>query len=144
MTHSFSSLALAVAVGAGIVGASAQAIAVTATGALTTPPSVLVFDQKLVNGAVEVKYANIPSDGYVAVLGSDANGMPMGTPIGAQPIKAGDHRDVKVALNGQPKAGDKLWVSLYLDTDAKAGFDAKSDKPLWPDRVPTENAFLVR
>ncbi len=144
MTRSFNRFVSTVAVGAALVGASLQAFAVTTTGALTTPPSVLVFDQKLVNGGVEVKYANIPSKGYVAVLGSDANGMPTGTPLGAQPINAGDHRDIKVALNGQPKAGDKLWVSLYFDTDGQAGFDAKADKPVWPDGVPTMNTFIVR
>lgn len=144
MTRSFNGLVSMFTLGAAVAGATLPAFAVTATGAMTTPPSVLVFDQKVVNGAVEVKYANIPSKGYVAVLGSDANGKPIGTPLGAQAINAGDHRDVKVALNGQPKAGDKLWVSLYFDTDGQAGFDAKADKPVWPDGVPTMNTFIVR
>ncbi len=81
MTSPFNKFVTTVAVGAALVGASVQAFAVTATGPLTTPPSVLVFDQKLVSGGVEVKYANIPSKGYVAVLGSDAptNAAPTAT-----------------------------------------------------------------
>lgn len=144
MIRNINALVSAIAVGAAVAGASGPAFAVTAPGVLTTPPSVLVFDQTLVNGAVEVKYANIPWKGYAAVLGSDDKGMPAGTPLGAQPINAGDHRDVKVVLSGQPKTGEKLWVSLYFDTDGQAGFDAKADKPVWPDKVPAENAFMVR
>lgn len=144
MTRTFNGLVNAMAMGAAVAGAALPAFAVTATGAMTTPPSVLVFDQKVVNGAVEVKYANIPSKGYVAVLASDANGKPAGTPLGAQPINAGDHRDVKVALSAQPKTGDKLWVALYFDTDGQAGFDAKTDKPVWPDGVPTMNTLTVQ
>lgn len=144
MTRSFNGLIASVVACSAIVGAAMPAAAVTATGATTTPPSVLVFDQKVSGGAVDVKYAYLPSKGYVAVLASDANGKPSGAPLGVQAITAGDHRDVKVALSGQPKTGDKLWVSLYFDSDGQAGFDAKADKPVWPDGVPTMNTLIVQ
>ena len=89
-------------------------------------------------------YANIPAKGYIAVVGSDAKGMATGQPLGTQMVEAGDHRNVKIKLTEQPKAGDKLWVSLYLDTDGKPTFDAKADKPVWADQPPFMNAFTVR
>lgn len=144
MLRSFKQLGVAVVAGAAVLGAAKAALAVTAAGGLTTPPSVLVFNQKLTNGAVDVAYANIPSKGYLVVMGSDAQGMPQGTPLGSASINAGDHRNVKVKLSGEPKAGDRLWVSMSLDSDNKPGYDAAADKAVWPGKLPSENMFVVQ
>lgn len=144
MTRSINGLVAAGLMTAAVAGVPKVALAVTAAGALTTPPSVIVFDQKLTNGAVDITYANIPAKGYLAVLPSDGKGMGGGEPLGTQAIDAGDHRNVKVKLTGTPKAGDKLWVSMYFDTDGKPGFDAKADKAVWAEALPAENMFTVK
>jgi hypothetical protein len=131
-------------ISAAALASSLAANAVTTAAASTTPPSVIVFNQKLTNGAVNVTYANIPAKGYIAVLGSDAKGMPTSQALGEQAIEPGDHRELKIKLDEQPKTGDKLWVSMYLDMDGKPGIDAKADKPVWPTSLPLENAFMVR
>ena len=144
MSRSFKRLAVAAVVGAGVLGASQSGFAVTAPGMFASEPSVLVFNQKVSNGTVDVSYANIPSKGYVVVKRSDAQGAPQTAVLGSASIPAGDHRNVKVKLTAEPKAGDKLWVSLSLDTDDKPGYDAAADKPIWTGKLPAANMFVVQ
>jgi len=144
MFRMFKSLAVGAVMGATAFGASTAVLALTVPGTFTTEPSVLVFNQKLTNGAVDVAYANIPSKGYLVVMGSDAQGMPQGAPIGSASINAGDHRNVKVKLTGEAKTGDKLWVSMSLDSDNKPGYDAAGDKPLWTGKLPAGHMFVVQ
>jgi hypothetical protein len=139
MSRIFTRIALVLATAAGASGA----YAVTGPAANQTPPSVIVFDQKIANGAVDVTYANIPAKGFVAVLDSDKKGMPAKV-LGAEAVTPGDHRELKIKLTTPPKTGEKLWVSMYLDSDGKPGFDAKADKPVWSTSLPDENAFMVR
>lgn len=127
-----------------IMGAAALSSPASATANPTIPASVIVFDQPVKNQSVDVTYSYLPSKGYVVVYGSDATGKPVRQPIGTAEVAAGDHRNVKVPLTQQPTAGQKLWVSISADTDAKAGFDAKADKSVWPDALPSHNAFVVR
>lgn len=128
--------------------AAAPALAVTlaagAALAMTTPPSVTVLNQAVKSNAVDITYAYLPTSGHVVVLGSDANGKLGDRILGSAEMKAGDHRDFKVNLTEAPKPGEKLWVSLYDDTDGKPGFDMKADKPVWGDRIPLQNAFIVK
>ena len=108
------------------------------------PPSVVVFDQPIAGKSVDVAYVMLPTNGYVAVYSTDATGKPIREAIGTAQLKVGDHRNVKITLNDQPKSGQKLWISLYSDTDGKAGFDPKADLAIWQASLPSENAFLVR
>lgn len=111
--------------------------------AATTPQSVLVYDQKINNKTVIIKYAYLPKDGFVVIYGSDASGKITGEPIGSAALKAGDHRDLRVTLANEPKAGTKLWAALYDDSDHKSSFD-KTDKPLWAmNKLPLQNMFKV-
>lgn len=131
---------LALLVGTGGLAASSFA-------AIDKPdPSVVVFDQTLKSNSVMVDYAYLPQNGYVAVYSSGDDGKPAGTPIGHVNLEAGDHRQIKVTLNEPPKAGDRLWVSLYKDGDGKPTLDLKAgDAAIWErEQMPPPNAFLVR
>ncbi len=122
-----------------------MAVPITANAATGTPPSVVVFDQALGGTkAVDVAYAFLPSKGYVAVLPSDEAGNPIRKPIGTAEVGGGDHRNVKITLADPPKSGQKLWIALYRDADSKAGFDPSGDKAIWDDKLPSENAFMVK
>lgn len=128
---------------AGVASAAVLSPAAFAT-ALSTPPSVVVFDQAVAGKSVDVSYVFLPAKGYVAVYPSDANGQPIRQALGTATLNAGDHRNVKISLNEQPKPGQRLWISIYGDTDGKPGFDAKADTPIWPTLLPSENAFIAR
>lgn len=125
----------------------AAAVLLIATGALANSPrpSVIVLDQPVKNKAIDITYANLPRDGFVVVLGSDAHGKPMLTSqIGVAELKAGDHRNIKVMLTGATRPGEKLWVSLYDDADGKPGFNVKADRAYWTGKLPAQNAFVVK
>ncbi len=107
-------------------------------------PSVTVLNQPVKNNAIGITYANLPRDGYLVVLGSDARGMPNSVAMGVIDLKAGDHRDIKVGLQKAPRPGQKLWVSLYDESDGKPVFNAKADKPMWTGKLPAQNAFIVQ
>jgi hypothetical protein len=110
----------------------------------TTPsPSLLVFNQKLQGDSVDVKYAYMPKDGFIVVYGSDSSGRIGNKPLGSAAIKAGDQRDVKVALTTKPKSGSKLWATLYNDADGNAKFDG-NDAAVWTvSQLPLQNEFQI-
>jgi hypothetical protein len=142
MYSQMSSIGLATMTGvATIAGFSTAAFA---AAELATPASVVVFDQQIKSKAVDITYAFLPAKGYVTVYGSDATGNPVRTALGTAELSAGDHRNVKVNLTEEAKPGQRMWISLYRDRDGKPGFDAKGDQPIWPDKLPSENAFMAR
>lgn len=114
-----------------------------ATSATTTPPSVMVLNQKLDQGHVFVEYAYLPENGYAVVYGSDKDGNPIRESLGHLELAAGDHRKFKIKLEKAPPPGSKLWVSLYTDKDGKPGFDRKGDMAIWQDRLPAENQIVI-
>lgn len=127
------------------VGAATLPSYANAPDVFVAPPSVLAFDQKPA-GDITIDYVNLPANGYVAVYKSDANGIPTGQLLGHAPIAKGDHRNIKVPIEAAPKAGDRLWISLYEDSDQQPSFDPGSgDKPIWSrDRLPAQNMIVVR
>jgi hypothetical protein len=110
----------------------------------TTPPSVVVFNQKLEAGNVLVEYANLPQKGYAVVYGADKDGKPIREPLGHLELEAGDHRKFKIKLSNPPPAGGKLWVSLYTDKDGKSGFDRAGDKSVWNDQLPSDHQIAIQ
>lgn len=108
-----------------------------------TDPSVIVFDQKSTGKAVSFSYVYLPSDGYVAVYGSDADGKRTGDVLGYVPLAAGDHRNVSVELGKDLKSGMTLWGSLYQDLDGDKKLDKGKDTAFWPDGKPLENRFNI-
>ena len=109
-----------------------------------TPPSVVAFNQKIDGGSVTVDYAYLPTKGYAVVYGADKDGNPVKQPLGVTELEPGDHRGVKIKLNSEPQSGSKLWISLYSDKDAKAGFDRAGDSSFWAEALPLENQILVK
>jgi hypothetical protein len=111
----------------------------------TTPPSVLVFDQKPDNSSVTVKYVYLPRSGYIAIYNTDANGKATGDPLGHVALKAGDHRDVKVQLSKAPAAAAKLQASLYEDKDGDSKLDKSKDLAFWADaKLPAGGMFQIQ
>jgi hypothetical protein len=111
-----------------------------------TEPSVLVFDQKIAGGQINVDYANLPRNGYVVIYSSGADGKPTQEPMGYAELKAGDHRNFKIKLNSTdaPIAGSAMWASIYVDADNTPGFSKGSDTSIWNDGIPSGNRFLAK
>lgn len=110
-----------------------------------TEPSVLVFDQKLAGGQVNIDYVYAPQKGHIVVYGSDQAGKPSDKPLGTASVPAGSNNNIKVKISEAPQAGQRLWVSLYADGNGNSNFDRGADKSLWPaGSLPAENAFVVR
>lgn len=129
----------------GVTGSVGAAVATTEIPT-QTPPSALAFDQKLSGNSIGMSYVYLPEDGYAAIYRSDKNGRPTGAAIGVSALTAGAHRDVKVELKETPKAGERLWVSLYKDSDKKPGFDTgKGDQAFWTkDNKPWEGQLEIK
>lgn len=143
MRNSHKALFVAMLFGA----AAAPSASYAATGeTATAPPSVLAFDQKLQDSKIVVDYAHLPTAGYVAVYGTDKDGKPMGEPLGYSKIDAGEHRQLTISLNQQPKSGQRLWLNLYKDADSDPTFKPGSgDEPVWSKgELPAENMILIR
>ena len=137
-----------------VASTSVFALAVLSMGGISTsaraditstaiPPSVLVFDQKLQDDQVLVKYAILQKNGYVVIFGSDKDGKPLKEAIGHVELKAGDHRDVMVKV-GPLAPLTHLWASIHSDSDAKPGFDKAADATIWRDGLPLGNRFVIR
>jgi hypothetical protein len=123
---------------------SANAASPVAPDQSQTPPSILVFDQKVDGSEVLIEYAYMPSDGYILVYGADKDGNKKGEPLGKLALEAGDHRKFKVPLTSAPPAGSAAWASLYANVDGKPGIDRNQDKSFWAQALPMENRFLIR
>ncbi|WP_439541181.1 DUF7282 domain-containing protein [Hyphomicrobium sp.] len=123
--------------------AAPQAPKAQAAGEALTDPSVIVFDQRSGSKAVSFSYVYLPTDGYVAVYGSDAEGKAKGDVLGYAPLPAGDHRNVSVDLGKELTSGMILWGSLYQDVDGDKKLDKGKDTAFWPDGKPLENRFSV-
>lgn len=95
-------------------------------------PSVTVLDQKLKNEAVSVTYAFVPQAGKLAILASDPAGKSPASVIGSVDLAAGDHREVKVPLTSEPKAGTRLWAQIE---------QGKSNKPFADSDERAEQSF---
>lgn len=112
-------------------------------GGSTTPASILVFDQKLASGQIDISYAYLPQKGYIAVYALDADGKAAGEALATMPMAAGDHRNVKVELKQAPKAGAQLWATLYQDVDDDGKFDKAKDQRIGGDMNPVDSKFTV-
>lgn len=118
--------------------------AMTADGAIaTTPPSILVYDQKIDGKSIAAKYVNLPRDGYVVVYATDGAKLSSDI-VGTLALKKGDHRDVKIELQKAPEKGAALWATLYEDVDGDGKFDKGKDKSFWSGELPpTDSRFNV-
>lgn len=94
-------------------------------------PSVTAMNQKLKNDAVSITYAYLPGNGTLAILSGDpAQKASSAKVIGSVDLSAGDHRDFKVQLNSQPKAGSRLWAEVEQAKSGKlfAGGDERAEQ----------------
>lgn len=95
-------------------------------------PSVTVLDQKLKNDAVSVTYAYLPQAGRLAILTGDPAKKSSASVLGSVDLGAGDHREVKVPLQSEPKAGMRMWAQVE---------QSKSDKPFANSDERAEQSF---
>lgn len=75
-------------------------------------PSVTALDQKVKGDAVNITYAFLPKDGRLTVLSGDPSNKSGASVVGSVDLAAGDHREVKVPLIGEPKAGTRMWAQV--------------------------------
>jgi LPXTG-motif cell wall-anchored protein len=93
--------------------AAPQPTAAPAPAAGAPTGSVDAADQPVVDGSITVASVNAGQDGFI-VAHLDEGGQP-GKVIGHTAVKKGDNKDVKIKLEQDVKAGDKLWPMLHID-----------------------------
>ena len=124
-THIFAALALASA-SPFTLATSAAAQEFPDSGVGDFLPSVTALDQKVKGDAVNITYAFLPKDGTLAILSGDPSSKTGASVVGSVDLSAGDHREVKVPLSSEPKAGTRLWAQVEQSKSGKPF--AKSDE----------------
>ena len=124
-THIFAALALASA-SPFTLATSAAAQEFPDSGVGDFLPSVTALDQKVKGDAVNITYAFLPKDGTLAILSGDPSSKTGASVVGSVDLSAGDHREVKVPLSSEPKAGTRLWAQVEQGKSGKPF--AKSDE----------------
>lgn len=119
--HSITTLKSAAAIAA--LSLAAFATAAVAAGA----PSVIAMNQKLNGNEVLITYANIPKDGYLVIHPSQDNGRVGTEVLGEVQLPAGDHRNIKVKIDGKVATGTKLWAELQPGDGKTGGSTAFTD-----------------
>ncbi|MEW5988358.1 MAG: hypothetical protein AB1791_17140 [Chloroflexota bacterium] len=91
------------------------------------PPDIVVYDQPVVNGAVEVERAVSNGPGWLTIQGDD-NGAP-GLIIGFAPLEDGINEQITVPVveNGVTPV---LYAALHQDTGTAAEFEFPRADPL--------------
>ena len=113
-------------------------LALTAAAYAAGAPSVIAMNQKPASGQVSITYANLPKDGFLVIHSSLANGGVGDKVLGEVPLTAGDHRNIKVKLEGNPAAGTRLWAELQPGQGGKP-----LSKPFTDMGTPVEQSFKV-
>lgn len=107
-----------------VAALAAAVTACTATVAMAAgAPSVIAMNQKIANGEVSITYANMPKDGFLVIHASSASGKATGDVLGEVALKAGDHRNIKVKVNGSVARGATLWAELQPAKDSTKAFE---------------------
>lgn len=95
--------------------------------AAALPPDVLIYDQPVVNGTVEVERAVSNGPGWVTIQADD-NGAP-GLIIGFAPLEDGINERITVAVV-ENAVTPILYAALHQDTGAAAEFEFPRADPL--------------
>jgi hypothetical protein len=118
------------------VSAIVLASSLLATAAMAAdmfPPSVIALSQKEKANGVSITYANFPKSGTLAIFEGDANGRVGKTRLGHVALKAGDHRNIQVALSPTPRNGARLWAVL----------EQSNGQPFTDHGKPAQQSFKV-
>jgi hypothetical protein len=138
---SIMSLAVALTAGAAYAGA---ALAQAQAPAPAQAPTIDVANQKLNRNTVTINDVNLPTRGFVAIHTADANGEMTNRILGYAPLRAGDHKGVKVRLRGEHKAGETLWVVVHEPRARPligAGGRGNIGQPFMQKGLPVDKSF---
>lgn len=122
------------ATGTAVALSSLLALATTASAMYA--PSVLARNQKVTGSEVSIAYAYMPANGFLVIRGSQDNGKLGNKVLGQVALKAGDHRNIKVKLDGKVPEGTKLWAEIQPTQDASA-------KPFTYMGTPVDQSFKI-
>jgi hypothetical protein len=75
-----------------------------------TQASVIAMNQKAKDDSVSITYAYAPKNGTLEIFSANPEKASSAKPLGEVALSAGDHRDISVKLNPEPKAGTQLWA----------------------------------
>ena len=67
------------------------------------------------------------------------NGRPNEQVLGQTALAAGDHRNIKVKLNGNVTPGQKVWAELQQKNGAQG-----ATQPFIDSGTPAEQSFLLK
>jgi hypothetical protein len=110
---------LAMLAAASAIAASANAQGYLPSNVGDFHPSVTVLNQKLKGDAVKITYAFLPKDGTLAIFSGDPANKASASVVGSVDLQAGDHREIKVPLTGEPKSGTQLWAMVEQGKSGK-------------------------
>lgn len=131
------------------VSASALMAISFAGVAYAATASLKAADQKISRGEVTIADVNLPKNGFLVIHPSDTKGNLIEKDIGHIALKAGDHKNVKVKLTANHKAGEKLWAMLHEDTGTPGVYQfgapgkANADMPFKANGKAVEQAFKL-
>ena len=131
------------------VSASALMAISFAGYAYAATAAVKAENQKISGGAVTIADVNLPKNGFLVIHPSDTQGNLIEKDLGHIALKAGDHKNVRVKLTGNHKAGEKLWAMLHEDTGTPGVYQfgtkgkANADMPFKADGKAVEQAFKL-
>lgn len=96
-----------------------------------------VSDQPLTDGHITLASVMALQDGWIAVHANTSDNKP-GPVIGHAAVKAGMNMNVQVTLSPAPKAGDKVWPMLHIDSGQKGVYEFPG-----PDSPVIQNGDIV-
>ncbi len=117
--HTLAALAMLASASALTLATGAAAQDFPGSGVGDFLPSVTALNQKVKGDAVKITYAFLPKDGTLAILSGDPSKKSSPSIVGSVDLSAGDHRDVKVPLSSEPKAGTQLWAQVEQGKSGK-------------------------
>ena len=109
--------------------------------------SVKAEFQPIIDGAITIDEAVLPSDGFLVVRLPKQNKVFQGTVLAAVPLKSGRHSKIAVKLQPGAKVGDTLGIVLHQDDTTigtyEFGVGKKADLPFFDGRRPVMTVIGV-
>ena len=119
----------------------------TAVPARAETASVKAEFQPIVDGAITVDEAVLPSDGFLVVRLPKQNKVFYGDVLATVPLKAGRHSKIAVKLQPGAKVGDTLGIILHRDDTTTGTYEfeigKKADLPFFSGRRPVMTVIGV-
>jgi hypothetical protein len=99
----------------------------------TPSPRLLVFDQPIIDGQINVKQINLPFDGWIILFSTEYD-QPTEM-VGKIRVERGRNRNIGVFVNVL-RVTPRVLVSIYEDKTTPGIFDAQNDQEVLAEGKP--------